>query len=269
MNKRLEKIARKAGTIIIDASFLEPPGTNLCSVLYEANGMEQLNPQDINRGLAQIDQVKEIVHNFPTAVISEVIAESTEFQRLLNGHARFFKRIEERGYTRQSRKLKGNNPKNPNFKGHGHRREARKAWDDSSGEVLDEYGLYADKFYGLLRTLGSRDPRNSFDRDQRNNYAVLLNVARAHARTEPKAVDIRNKGHYVSRKEIGADLETDQKVVATAFTLAHTEPVLILTRDWDIKTLGAKVVDHAGNFRPKYTVAAFGLEGNKPIKLAG
>jgi len=144
-------------------------------------------------------------------VISEVLEELKEYVRILNSQTEYIK--SQRGKNR-----------------------IHEEFDD----VFDNICIYADKVYELIRHCSRIDPRNNFDNWQNKNYENLLEIARVSSKDFDKIPMARDR-RKINPINLRKELDTDKKIVATAFVLSYDNLVHIATRDKEIEKLVKRV----------------------------
>lgn len=218
MQSELEHLA-EGRIILIDNSFLSTGENSLCEWLYDSR-WDEIETEKIDKEIVYINLLEDFLAHSNVKVISETLKEAAECVKQLNCHATYINHRATR-YKGKIRKISNR------------QREITKRKEIiGEGENYSAYQTYVDKFYELFSKLRKcDDPRDSFLSGQKRIYEYFLKRTRA----LPQDVhSIFKKINYKKPLFLREELDTDRKIVATAFTLAYANNVLVLTRDNDI-----------------------------------
>ena len=102
-----------------------------------------------------------------------------------------------------------------------------------NGEDSIELRTYSNKVFKVLRMLRGKDIRQSFDSVETSDYNKFYKFAQdLHWET----LDLQDT-YFYKENSFGGKLNTDRKVIASAFALGRKDPTIILTRDVGIEKL--------------------------------
>lgn len=230
MNVDLEKLAH-GKKIILDNSYLQTSGfatqESILGKLYD-NRWEDVSLDEIINIREKIEKISPFLNNgFDVGVIPETITEISELRTQLNNHRKYFQNTDINTKKYKNAKLR---------KRIENQLRKRKRWIDEEEESFDEYSLLSDDIHSILRklkhgrviTIDREDPLFSSIYQIAHEQALRREEAKFNNYKRKSKEDLRNP------KGLSETLRTDEKIVATAYVLAHEKPVLILSRDKDI-----------------------------------
>jgi hypothetical protein len=233
MDKWIEQLG-KGRTVLLDSSFFQPAGDiDLCRQLYSVGGLKSLPIQAVENRMERVYEIEKIVRSYDVCLIEEVERERIEFQKQMDGHFNFFRKVHK---GKVDFRNKGRHYKKNVI-------NRRKSWNSDLEDKLEILGVYCKRFYSLFKKIRNTDPRNGFSEEQRRMYGFLYGIVEDCSRKGLKAADWKKINNSRNPLMIGNKLRTDQHIVATGMTLAYRQPVLILTRDVDIPETAKRVLD--------------------------
>ena len=182
--------------VILDTSALWGVGKSIVEVLYSGRkGLNSLRRDEIEFHHSVVEEIEKIAGNHRMLWINEVVEEMRRFMNIINQQTEFIKKFS----------------------------------DDDNYDKIELLDNYCDRFYRLLKKAKNSDLREKFSLEQQNKYAQIIEeIEKIPERTSESEINReRLKKHY----PLGKILRTDEKIIATAFTLLYDEPVSVITRD--------------------------------------
>ena len=114
-------------------------------------------------------------------------------------------------------------------------------------EIFDNLVLFTNKLYELTKSCSYQDPRKKFNKYQKELYEKILDLARKNSE------DIDEK--YIEDKiilkkpiYIRSLLETDKKIIATAFIISYKSDINILSNNKNMQKLLDRIKTRLNNF---------------------
>jgi len=234
VDHKLEELASER-TLLLDSSFLQPPGESFNEALYYREGMNPRRIPEITEALDCIKEVDLLLPQHEVKMTSEALSEAMEFKRILNEHDRYFGQAQETGRYELSRREQKNLKK----------REV--PWDHANDETLALLGTYVTRFHKLLRRLNGRDPREKFTDNQKKVYEFILEKAKSRFGDIERGHK-RIKEHLAHSVQVGEVLQTDQRIIATSYAIAFSgRDVLVLTRAPGLVELARRMEGYLGD----------------------
>ena len=180
----------------------------------------------------KLHEIKGIISGGFVGVIQEVVTELNFLLDIVNGQHIFLKEhLGDKKYRRE-RYI---------------RNSGRKTWEimplKEQEKLLGAVRGYSNLLYTSIERMSKNglDPRENFNQEQNLNYGNFLNMARNYSK-DLKRQSIIGKTNRLKHPSLtGSELETDQKIVASACILAYEMPVTIYTLDKGILTLVERI----------------------------
>ncbi len=140
-----------------------------------------------------------------------------------------------------------------------------KAYQDH--EALMSLSVLCKRTYNLIRNLGHRSVIPTFSQIEKQSYQELVGeLICGVLENDIKKSQLSNIV-YPIKKKYKKDYNTDEKIVATAMTLAEKEQVAVLTRDHHIKVIAEYAFTHLLVPRRKMDIFAdFGRGFNLAVR---
>jgi len=205
MDKIKQDLCRQEGEIILfDNSALNNPRYGaLCRRLYNGkSGLRDITEEEMKNRLHSLNILNEYMAKTNFCALEKSAVEVKAFLDSLNIQIEYIRReinLEIR-----------------------HKRE-----DISEGRevivcLLQEY---SDSVYSFLRSLGGIDPTRKFNEKEKDIYLKMLSL------TEREENQSRSPDCFPRKRKLGDILGTDNKIIASAFTIAYSSPVNVLSMD--------------------------------------
>jgi hypothetical protein len=210
-----EKMQTK--TYLLDTCFTQKRGANITRRLFKGpQGLAEIDETAIYVSIERINYLYDLISDESLSVIEEVRIEMKEHLRILNSQTSYI-----------IRKLKSKKSRRKKFK----RNETSELLKDHS-----DMESFTNIYYKFLSTIKNLDIRDNFSKKQKDIYQNGLSMAKAFSKDLDEK-SLNNKNKLISPINLGAQLETDKKIAATAYTVSHENPAYILTSDRGLEKL--------------------------------
>jgi len=211
---------------VYDGSFLngerENGGKLLQSLYHGIDGLNLIEDEEINISLNRMNFLNELSKERKLVIIPEVIREAEEQLRIVNGQVDFL---------RNEFSIK-QYPK----------REEDQLEKEQQNETLGKIATYVNALYKFIKRYEPNNPKLKWDCINQRHYDYFLQKAIQRSKDiDVNSLESKVKSGIRKPVNIGAELGTDKKIVATSFTLAYSSPVIILTRDKGIEKLTLRI----------------------------
>jgi|SRR3989344_5289373 len=235
-----------SGVVLVDTSYINVRGltNNLITTLSEnpLNALREL-PLDLSyRFQERSDETLNPKVYGEVLATEEVETELKERLRLLKERVNHIQELKQGKHIRNDGTLSAH------------------IWDERLNPQFSQLTNYLAQFDNIVNYLSDTCPRGTFTPKQNDIYYEIL----AHAEQAKEETQRENKKR--DNPSLGDRLGTDQKIIATAYTLAESRPVLIKTADWDIHQI-AKRTQELINNSPPFQILLYGVK--KPGKKNG
>ena len=213
MIQELEERLNGNQFILFDTSFRRPADDiSICKILYHGlKGLYSLPLEQILKEMECLREVSALIDQKDILVIGEVTKEIEVFAGV---------------YKLQYTNVKDKILTKKKF------REVHSKVNEKLA-ILGNYLKMTERF---VKISSNRDPRYSFDQEQRKRYSSLLQIANEYYDSMRKSMEFSEEtGNKIQKSSLGERLGTDRKIIATAYTLSYDRPVLILTNDRGIR----------------------------------
>ena len=257
MSQTLEQIAN-GRKIILDTSSLSTTSFDLLGMLYEEiEGLDSINPETIKENIDRLGEIKSLDVNGRFVVIEEVYKEIETGLNLLNGHIKFIQKVNQNSGRTGLISAYRNYSRNRTPKKHnklfrrGRRADEERAetmiLDEDSEEILGLLRQYAKGIYTLLNSARKNNPVQEIKIKELSDFLPFFNLTRDLKPYIISEFSTNHKKDYEKPQGLGEELQTDEKIIASAFYLSAKNPIAILTRDNTLieiaRTIGA-IIDN-------------------------
>jgi hypothetical protein len=274
INKLLSDLRDTAQTtVILDTSATTPDSCRqINDALYTGwRGFQQIDVHPFHEGIERLEDLERIIDQSPTIILPEVIKEMNAHLHFMNHQAEYFRRtlnsrqVKERIGERRYGKMKGQLATKLgaleeyrdalySFIKLSDRHEHRISFDRAGQSHYELLARTFERELGYLRgklDSGRREVLEKMIHEQKYNpdevakgydgdvsvpfqaYYPLLKQAILHSLDYPERAleDVKDLKHPNSQ---GIFLNTDRKIIATAYTLTYKDPAIILSNDLGI-----------------------------------
>lgn len=233
--------------ILIDSCALTPSEEiSLSELLYNGiDGLEMVDPTIVTSRIGRLQDIERLRRTNQILLIPQVCQEADKHLQILNTQTSYI--------TSEIREMKSEiEPEDYSY------------YRDLI-ENIHSYNLTLHQFFQKIR---KDKQQTTLCNRVSSPYLELLSTARNRSKDLLEKTYVRKENHR-HPVHLGEDLETDQHLAATAFTLAYTNPVTLVTGDNGLIELVRRVYEsiHLGHVRtpcrtqihrvPPYTVNCF------------
>ena len=242
MINNLESLIHCTETIILDNCALQPQEENpLPERLYLGwQGLKSAPLQMFEDRVYRIEQIKPLLGKLQLVVISESFEEIEDHFRIINGQCKYL----SDNFLEQNRK----------------KQKKDRSKDRPEHNKLELLRQYCNDLFFVMKGVKNRDPRRIFSR---KHYNGLFLMADNYSK-DIQAVEANDKQYLQNPTLIGQKLQTDLNIIASAFTLAYENDVLILTADKNLGRLADRLSTNITNPDVK---RKYGIDRNPTYKV--
>jgi len=219
MTNNLESLIHCTETIILDNCALQSQEENpLPERLYlRWQGLKSTPLQMFEDRIFRIEQIKPLLGKTQLVVISESVEEMEDHFRIINGQRKYL----SENFPEQNRK----------------KQKKDRSKDRPEYNKLELLRQYCNDLFFVTKGVKNRDPRRIFSR---KHYSRVFLMADNYSK-DIQAVEANDKQYLHNPTLIGQKLQTDLNIIASAFTLAYENDVLILTADKNLGRLAERI----------------------------
>jgi hypothetical protein len=210
-------------TILLDSSATTPfEHFSVIEQLYSGlEGLRKIHPDQVRKEIELFEELRGYFSARRIKTIEEVLEEQRRGLNLLNAHYQFIRDID---------------------KLHGSRNGRKDRLTSEDLQDLERIDKLSNQLYKLIRTARRRLVTFSDgDEEYKKNFEKAMNYSIDLSRNSIRRKSLREKSPIF----LGDSLQTDQKLVAAAYTLASRgTPTMILTRDQGMQALAERLKEN-------------------------
>jgi hypothetical protein len=235
-NPMLENIKTNLNgeTVLLDTSLVSAGSSegdgDILRILYGGiHDLRFIPIEAIDQRVLALNELAEICSSHRIYVTKEVEQELNEGLDQLNGHVSFLK-----GRKRAFRK---------------HIDKRRNRWHSENDDRIGRLDDYSNALYAFVHQLRYDDPEHDFDEQDKRLYGLFLREAENRSKDLQKRKRAQRERKMDNPLLLGEELQTDAKIVATAYVLSYRGDVTIITNDIGIHTLSRRIGDSFSELR--------------------